>query len=399
MDAVGTPKTIKIRPSAMLCMIYAFAFAYGAYAATRCVRMDQAIAYLGGLRILDGQILYHDFALPHGPVSVLVMAQLINKAPTGGWAVVIGSGILNLAVSYIIGTMVLRASLSQVYAAIGSMLTAIWFVPVYGWIYIDHLAYAFVLASALPLCKSNKTMRGLAGSALMGVCAFHTKLSIALPGLLAVIVSLQIANGTRWMHDRKIAAWLIMLLIILGLSLVFIRINYQWSEYLTANYYNPVEYWLNADSPKRATNLIANLILPFGINPFTMIVDLGCGRLLFYPIVMMIYASYLQMFCQRINQDARFALCILLTTTVFCGALIGRNHTHLFFGCGGIIALTLWAHQRIHKLSKIFVILWVGFSGVIFAAVESPFFPKKVSARLSQSDLYSGPQFSDSLLS
>ncbi len=350
--------------------------------------MDQAIAYLGGLRLLDGQVLYQDFALPHGPVSVWVFALLLKITPTGGWAVVLGSGLLNLMVSSLIGRILLKVLASKIYAAAGALLTAIWFTPVYGWIYIDHLAFAFVLASAAPLCMGLRSKTHLACSALAGVFAFHTKITIAIPGLLALILSLILAGGKRAAFDRRFFTWLAMLLVFFAASVIFIRLQYPWQNYLVANYSNPIDYWFHADSPKRILNLIYNCVLPFGINPVRMMTELGSGRILFYPIIIMIYAAYLVPFRTQLNRDAKFALYTLIFTTIFCGAMIGRNHTHLFFGCGGIAAFVLWSEKRIHKSVKLLLVIWIGMAGMIISEHESTFFPSKQSRTFNHSDLY-----------
>jgi hypothetical protein len=60
------------------------------------VNVDLLMDYEAGLRHLEGQTLYKDFHLPHGPVGGILFAFFLLITPSGGFALILASVSLNV---------------------------------------------------------------------------------------------------------------------------------------------------------------------------------------------------------------------------------------------------------------------------------------------------------------
>jgi hypothetical protein len=73
--------------------------------------------------------------------------------------------------------------------------------------------------------------------------------------------------------------------------------------------------------------------------------ELGLSRFAFYPLVLFVFFSYFVLALafrrEKASREQRALALYLLLSTLWCGALLGRYHGHLFLGMGGVIAVVL----------------------------------------------------------
>jgi hypothetical protein len=367
-----------------------FAVAFAAIACMRGMGMDHAILYQAGLRVLDGQVLYTDFFLPHGPVSVYLAALFLAIPPTGGMGLLVAAAVMNLAATTLVWQIVRIATKDDRYALVGGILTALWFTPVFGWFYIDHLAYLFVLASLYCLLHgraSNSTLM-VAASALCLATAFHTKLTVAVPGLGALVVSSLIAYGIKETFWSRQAKTFIVALITCQAAIFFILFStIDGAAYVKHTYVLPFGYWVEAPSPKRTIDLVWSLLTPYRIDPVRMIRELGTGRMLFYPIALFIYLGYWQILRMKMDDHRRFALAALILTTLLGSAMISRKYTHMFFGIGGVIPIILFGLRHWPRWAKLPPVTVIGLAAIVFGNFERPYLIK-ADPYLASTDLW-----------
>jgi hypothetical protein len=351
---------------------------YGGWAATRGLALDQTILWQAGLRLLEGQRLYIDFDLPYGPLGPLVAAVLLWLTPTVGWAIVTGSALLNAAATAGAGVLVRRVTQDRVAGIAAALLTATWFVPVYGAIYVDTIAYAWVLGAMLAFAYADDRSGAALVAGLACAMAFHTKSSIGAPAVLAVALSVLAVRGPRAWASRRarwfIAGWWSGLLAVVAA----IALSGRFSGYFEATFARPARFAAALGSWRPVEALAKALVLPFGIDPWQMIVDRGAGRLAFYPVVLVAYAAGAVVLRRHGPPRLRFVLACAWTTTLLCSALLGRHFTALFFGSGISFALALHAGaparvRRWQAPATIGLVLL----GLVTAHAEKTFWPAR----------------------
>src|SRR5215510_15513099 len=74
------------------------------------INHDLAIAASSALRLTAGQRLYVDYSEPHGPIAGWVLALFTLVAPSVGWALVLASGALNVAVALLVWMVVFKST-------------------------------------------------------------------------------------------------------------------------------------------------------------------------------------------------------------------------------------------------------------------------------------------------
>src|SRR3990167_2550518 len=88
---------------------------------------DPLVDYEAGLRHLQGQVLYRDYYLPHGPFGGLLFAFFLLLTPTGGFALILASVTLNVIAVILIWKILLITTNSLRYAFYGGLVTAFWY--------------------------------------------------------------------------------------------------------------------------------------------------------------------------------------------------------------------------------------------------------------------------------
>jgi len=84
------------RKSVSLLVLILIAIAVQAISTINGVSDDPLIDYEAGLRHLQGQVLYRDYYLPHGPLGGFLFAFFLLITPTGGFALILASITLNV---------------------------------------------------------------------------------------------------------------------------------------------------------------------------------------------------------------------------------------------------------------------------------------------------------------
>lgn len=347
-----------------LLLLLVFAFCYAAFCATRGIDLDQMILYQAALKLLDGQTLYQDFFIPHGPLGTLILTPFLRFFSTSGMGVVVASGLLNLAATFSIWLIVKKHTRENHYPLLAGCLTATWFLPVFGMYYYDHLAYLFVLlAFVLYTARDSKVLAVF--SAVCLVFSFHTKQTVGAPAFCALLLSYFLTYGKSDLLSRKNRVFI--LSFCLGHLFIFslIALFSDFSNYWECTFQLPIAFSL-ASEEKGLGNIFYTLLFPFKINPLQMLTSKGMGRLLFYPVVLAMYYSYWASIKTQKNREERFALLFLIFSTLFCSALLGRLFAHVYFGMGGIIMLSLSQLEKekkvVHTVTLFFIVLGISYT-------------------------------------
>jgi hypothetical protein len=206
------------------------------------INHDLAIAASSALRLTAGQRLYVDYSEPHGPIAGWVLALFTLVAPSVGWALVLASGALNLAGALLVWTVVLKSTRNAETAFHAGLLTAAWFLPVFGGYYHDHLAYSLVLAGFACHTFIGERFKRAGLTAVFFVLAYHTKQTVAIGGMLALAATCLIVQGRRALFDRAHYLALASFVIVLALSYAVLfaavecrstgstRFGYRWRQ-------------------------------------------------------------------------------------------------------------------------------------------------------------------------
>lgn len=303
---------------------------------------DQMIPYLTGLRTWAGQVEYRDFYIPHGPLSGWLFSLFLWLTPSGGWALVVSSACLNMAQTAAIWFIVLKATQDRKTAFLASLMTATWFLPIFGSFYHDHLAYTLLTYAYLAWQSRTKQGSLIAGCLL--ALSFHAKQTVGLVGIFSMLAVLLTERRERARIIRLTAAYVITHALVIG----FVGFRAGLSDYFKYNFVYVFHYVTQPQTDKNFFNLVEGLVLPFKIDPIAMIRQQGLGRLLFYPVVISAYAAF-ALLTKLKQQNRRSPLLFFLLSTLWCAALLGRVHAHLFLGMGLVIALLL--ESALPKLS------------------------------------------------
>ncbi len=322
-----------------LFVLLLFSFAYAGFSALHGIDIDQMILYQAALRIVQGQVLYQDFYIPHGPIGAYILAGFVRIAPSGGTAMILASALLNSLACFCIWDITKRNTEGLLFPALAAFLTAIWFLPVFGTFYYDHLSYFFVLLSFIFYSRSSHWIQLLAASFFL-VLAFHTKQTVGLGAILALLLAILLSFNTRELFSKRNLLFLLYYLMGHLLVLLTISLIGNLSNYLEHTFHMPMQFAFDAGADKSFFNLVKSCIFPFKIIPLEMFRNKGWGRLAFYPVVIGIYFSYWVVIRGKLKKETKFTLLFLILSTLFCSALLGRLFAHVFFASAGILMIS-----------------------------------------------------------
>jgi hypothetical protein len=322
----------------LLAAALALAVLAAGIAAANGIDHDQMISYQFALRVLQGQHVYSDFAVPHGPVAGLFFVPFLLVAPTGGWAMILASIALNVVATWLMWAIVRRAGGSAWHACAAAAITAMWYTTVVGTYYHDHVAFAFVLGALLAWLRRQESELGMLLPAILLALAFHAKQTVGLVGVAAIGTTLLVQRGTRiarWPVVRMALYYACTHAVVLGLIGTLADVG----TYIVATYTIPAAFFVH----KPFWNLITGLLVPYGVFPWQATTGRAlAGALLFLPLVATAYLSYAGLWRSRANarkDPAALALIFLLVATLWSCALLGRSFTEAALGIGGIFAL------------------------------------------------------------
>jgi hypothetical protein len=308
---------------------------------------DATHTILSAVRILHGQRLYRDFPVSYGPIAPWLLAPFVAVAPTVGWGVVAASGAVNALAVGAAWRIVALGGGGAGASRSAALMTAVWFLPVFGTYYMDHLAYACALAAlAAYLSPMPASRRGAVAGVLLSL-ACQGKQSVGGAAALALLVTVLIVDGRGALRERANGWLLLSFATAQAVILGTIAMTGTLSEYLIHAVRVPAEYAVA--SGRWLWRLPAALVVPFGIDPVAMIVTRGRGRLLFYPVVLAVYASYVWL-ARRHHEwrggsdGARVPLLaglFLALSTLWGSILLGRLYAQVTFGVWTLLALVL----------------------------------------------------------
>ena len=327
----------------------ALAVVLGCLSALLGPTFDATHTILSALRVLHGQRIYREFPVAYGPVAAWTLVPFLAAAPSLGWGVVLASGALNGVAVAAAWRIVLAASGGVVAARNAAVMTCVWFVPVFGTYYMDHLAYVCALAALTAYLTPLSPIGRGAVSGLLLALAFHSKQSVGAAAALALAVAVLFVDGRAAVRERT-NQWVILFFTIgHGAMLAAVAGSGSVTDYLTHAVLLPVEYAVTTG--RWLWRLPFALVLPFGIDPVAMVRATGRGRLLFYPVVLAVYGSYVWLGWRyrewrHGHEETRAPLLaglFLVLSSLWGSILLGRLYAHVTFGVWTLVGLeTAW---------------------------------------------------------
>jgi Dolichyl-phosphate-mannose-protein mannosyltransferase len=330
----------------------------GAISGALDINHDMAIAYTAALKLLSGQVLYVNFSEPHGPLSDWLFALFLELAPTGGWALVAASGLLNAAGTLVVWMITGRYPGPRDGRVTAAVITAFWFVPVFGCYYHDPLAFLFVLLGFLAYVRPTREIARDVLTGLWFALAFQTKQTVGVTGLLAFSVSLIYWRGLGAFRDRANYG---ILLAFLGFNAVVFAVIAACGglgHYWLYSFKVPAEFGATHPNDKGPFGLVVTLLHPFR-RPIDFQTPGSFIRHNFDVIVVLMYFAYYRLY-RRVQQDRAmmkagtlgerdvwpsyvFLFCLL--ATLWCSALLGRRTQEVTLGMGTVLAMS-WSTLR-----------------------------------------------------
>ncbi len=318
------------------------------------INHDLAIAGSSALRLVSGQRLYVDYSEPQGPLAGWTLAAFMLITPTVGWALVVASGVLNLATALLVWTVVLKSTRNTETAFHAGLVTSFWYVPVIGAYYHDHLAYLLVLAAFGSFILMGRTFPRAAGTAAAFVLAFHAKQTVAVAGMLALAVTCVIVQGKRVLSDRALHWTILSVALIMAGSYAVLFVLVDMHKYWFHAVQTPMEFSSN-DSAKNPLGLIYTLLYPFRmqVNFFYLPNPRTLG---FVPVILLVYWSYFRLHrrfvlegftpTSTLNTKTTFVFTFMLLSSLWCSALLGRWGQEVTFGIWSALAIA-WSTYRL----------------------------------------------------
>lgn len=349
---------------------------------------DPLMDYEAGLRHLQGQVLYRDFYLPHGPLGGLLFAFFLLLTPTGGFALILASVTLNVVAVILIWKILLITTNSLRYAFYGGVVTAFWYQVQMGGFYHHHLSYLLILGAFLSsICNLSQRFKIIV-SAICFSLAFHAHQNVGLWGLSAFIIMSALFRGRLFFSVKELLSfsgiYIAGHLIIVGSIFLFSDIN----NYFYYTFHIPMEW---ASVNRHFFHPFISLFIPYSINPVTAFSTPHLGQLFFYPIVVVFYVAYLSIFMKRKSRTKEnlFVIAFMIVSTLWCSAVISRSFSEVTFSLGGILAMTLflWRDKLSYKLEYSIISFYL-IIGVIFLGDNRHFFDNSEVKRFRSTDLF-----------
>ncbi len=334
-------------------IVLIISFTLGAFFSTLEWHFDMQIACSAALRVISGQVIYRDFAEPHGPVSDWVLAVFMLLTPTIGWAVVMASGMLNALVAWLTWRMVLLATPRRDTAFQAALISSFWYTGIFGSYYHDHLAYAFIFAGYLVFLSWRKHWTREILVALFFVLAFQTKQTVGVTGLAALTAILLLYMRGRALRDAanyRIVLYFLLFQIVF-FAILFLKADPQ--KYWIYSIQNPMSYSPH-DPDKDPRNLIGTLLYPY-----KSYIQLSKTGMAWSIIIMLVYWTYYRWY-QRwraekqladgsTNYTPSFIHGLMLLSSLWCSSLLGRDRPEIAFGLGAVLALA-WDQLPKHSV-------------------------------------------------
>lgn len=161
-------------------LLIIFAFLFSIYSGRRGIHpLDQPIVFDGAYRILSGQTIYNDFQAPVGPVTFMLQA-LVFRIFGISWNIMIVTAAVCNAVAAVLVVRIIGifTGFSKFYSYLAGFLTAVWFYPPFGTVYMEQTALLFGLVSIWGILEFSITKRELIKRSLLIIAGGSFALAI-----------------------------------------------------------------------------------------------------------------------------------------------------------------------------------------------------------------------------
>ncbi len=290
-----------------------------------------------------------DFGMPYAYFTVQVLAFFIWLAPSSGWGLVLASGALNLAAVWVVFLLVERTGVGRWATLAGAWLTSLGFLAIGGMYYNDQFAYFFVFLAALVFTTHWRPGLKCLLTSLCLVVAFYAKQTVGLAGVAGLGAAwLLTSNWQRASFQTALyltGAYGLGHLLMLGWVYFFLDFQLFTFFYfdLPRDYKAYLSLW----------EIAKGFLFPLRIDPWLMLKEVGLGRFLLYPFVLLCYYAYFLIGTKHQgpvssppNPHFRFLLIYGLVSSLIGNGLIGRGNLELNLGLGMVAALVLATVSR-----------------------------------------------------
>lgn len=390
-------------------LLVLFAFLFCLYSGRRGIHpLDQPIVFDGAYRILSGQVLYRDFQAPVGPVTFLLQALVFRLFGVSWNSMIATAAVCNVVAAILVTRIVLIITNKSIfYAYVAGFLTAVWFYPPFGTVYMEQTAFLLGLSSIWGLLESSITKREILKRSLLIISGGSIALAILSKQNIGLflLLPLTIVFFMTWRNTRE--ALLTILFALIGFLIPIII----FGSYLLS--FNAFElfrlYVLEIPSElglRRLFNfdrMVLRYSTSFYITSISLILILMNGSIIIF---------------RRITQDTRksvFAalISISLIITQQLAILSARNQAENYLGFLGlvigitfaffqplVIPLFSWSRKLLKIGSSTYSeqgVLKFYYLGVILISGVIFFVGIKISTSRVVHDYFANADFNDSL--
>lgn len=314
-------------------LLIIFAFLFCLYSGRRGIHpLDQPIVFDGAYRILSGQVLYGDFQVPVGPVTFLLQALVFQLFGVSWNAMIATAAICNVAAAILVTRIVLIVTnKSKFYAYVAGFLTAVWFYPPFGTVYMEQTALLFGLGSMWGILESSITKRELQKRSLLIVAGGSFALAILSKQNIGLFLLLPIVFVffMTWRNTRE--ALLSIFFILAGFLLPIIIFGFYLYSSNTFDLFRFYVLEIPSDLGLRRLFNIGRMIQRYSTSIYISFISLV---LILMNVAIIIF--------RKITPDARksiFAavISISLIITQQLSILSARNQAENYLGLIGLI--------------------------------------------------------------
>ncbi|MFN2127949.1 MAG: ArnT family glycosyltransferase [Anaerolineales bacterium] len=188
-------------------LLVVFAFLFCLYSGRRGIHpLDQPIVFDGAFRILTGQILYGDFQAPVGPVTFLLQAFFFQIFGISWNTMIATAAVCNVIAAILVTRIVyIFTDKSRFYAYTAGFLTAVWFYPPFGTVYMEQTAFLFGLGSIWGILESSINKREFIKRSLQIIAGVSIALAILSKQNIGIFLLLPLAFVffSTWRNARE----------------------------------------------------------------------------------------------------------------------------------------------------------------------------------------------------
>ena len=330
------------------------------------------MAWIEALRWQNNQFIYKDFGVPWGPVSGIFAYIFLLLFKNISLAYFLSAIFINVASSLIIYFVVYRVTSDRFSSNLSAIFTAFWFLTQIGGIYVDHLSYFFILLTIFVFTLNISSLKKIVFLSILVSLSFWTKQTTGALGSSIAVFTFFIINRKIFFNFRFIVLFISINLLIAFLILFIIYYFSNFQNFLNSFLWYNLEY-SKVEENKQPLVLLTNFFLPFKINILTAISNFNLGVIVFYPMVVLVYASYLLLiFFQNFFKKNLVFFSVyffFLFSSLVCMPMIGRNFLDVVWSLGAVFGLNFFLIKKCssfkhNNLKRFFILLLTIFIGI-----------------------------------